>query len=522
MAFPGAWTAQAAQAVPSHRAVNIDQTFTFTGAPQNFTIPANAVATITADGAGGGSAVRATCPNGGSGGTGARVVTTLPASTTPTTVTVNVGGTGGASCVTAGGAGGYNGGGAGGDGTTTPVSSGSGGGGASSVAAGGSLLVVAGGGGGNGGRNLGSQGGNGGTPDGTDGTAGGSLGGSAGGGGGGGTTSAGGAGGTGAVVGSCTGQPGGSGGGPSGPTPGTGGVGGDYSGCGTGFVVSGGGGGGGGYFGGGGGGASATTDGAAGGGAGGGGSSFATPTGTGTTFSTSTIGTPSANGQVTISYTVQDLAFVTTSPLPDATQNVAYSTTLQTTGGTAAPTFAVTGGSLPPGLVLDPSTGAISGTPTTAGTYTFTVTATDPDPNVPPAVREFTLTVQPAATAELSVRKSAHESSFKHQGQRLHYTYTVTNTGTVPLTHLRVTDSRHGTFVYGCGTRQLAPGQSTTCRGLYVVQFADIRAARVTDTATATARTSDGTLVTATSNTVVVPYACSHKRARGCHSWHRG
>jgi hypothetical protein len=32
-------------------------------------------------------------------------------------------------------------------------------------------------------------------------------------------------------------------------------------------------------------------------------------------------------------YTVQDLAFSTVSPLPDATRNVAYSTTLQTTGG---------------------------------------------------------------------------------------------------------------------------------------------------------------------------------------------
>jgi hypothetical protein len=48
---------------------------------------------------------------------------------------------------------------------------------------------------------------------------------------------------------------------------------------------------------------------------------------------TSPVGTPDANGQATIAYTVQDLAFSTVSPLPDATRNVAYSTTLQTTGG---------------------------------------------------------------------------------------------------------------------------------------------------------------------------------------------
>jgi hypothetical protein len=39
-------------------------------------------------------------------------------------------------------------------------------------------------------------------------------------------------------------------------------------------------------------------------------------------------------------------------------------------------TFAVTSGTLPPGLTLPPE-GPLSGTPTTAGTYNFTITATD-------------------------------------------------------------------------------------------------------------------------------------------------
>ncbi len=54
----------------------------------------------------------------------------------------------------------------------------------------------------------------------------------------------------------------------------------------------------------------------------------------------------------------------------------AYSQTLTATGGTALYTFAATAGSLPTGLTLV-SSGALSGTPTTAGTFTFTVTATD-------------------------------------------------------------------------------------------------------------------------------------------------
>ena len=42
-------------------------------------------------------------------------------------------------------------------------------------------------------------------------------------------------------------------------------------------------------------------------------------------------------------------------------------------------TYAVTSGNFPPGLSLDPNTGAVTGTPTTDGSYSFTITATNPD-----------------------------------------------------------------------------------------------------------------------------------------------
>jgi hypothetical protein len=64
--------------------------------------------------------------------------------------------------------------------------------------------------------------------------------------------------------------------------------------------------------------------------------------------------------------------------LPGGTKNIAYptGTTLSATGGTAPYTFAVTAGTLPPGLNLA-ANGALTGTPTATGTFTFTVTATD-------------------------------------------------------------------------------------------------------------------------------------------------
>lgn len=53
-----------------------------------------------------------------------------------------------------------------------------------------------------------------------------------------------------------------------------------------------------------------------------------------------------------------------------------FAATLTASGGTAPYTFAVVIGSLPPGLSLAPG-GALTGTPTTAGSYAFTVAATD-------------------------------------------------------------------------------------------------------------------------------------------------
>jgi hypothetical protein len=62
--------------------------------------------------------------------------------------------------------------------------------------------------------------------------------------------------------------------------------------------------------------------------------------------------------------------------LADGTVGTAYTGTVTATGGTGPYTYAVTSGTLPAGLSLS-SGGAVSGTPTTAATSAFTVTATD-------------------------------------------------------------------------------------------------------------------------------------------------
>lgn len=81
------------------------------------------------------------------------------------------------------------------------------------------------------------------------------------------------------------------------------------------------------------------------------------------------------------------------STLPPAQVSVSYSTVLIPFGGTPPYTnWTVSSGVLPPGLTLGATTGAISGTPTTAGTYTFFVTVTDAIPQIS-APQGFSITV---------------------------------------------------------------------------------------------------------------------------------
>ena len=56
---------------------------------------------------------------------------------------------------------------------------------------------------------------------------------------------------------------------------------------------------------------------------------------------------------------------------------VAYNSAVLASGGTGAYQFAITGGALPAGIGLNPANGAISGTPTADGTFSYTVQVTD-------------------------------------------------------------------------------------------------------------------------------------------------
>jgi hypothetical protein len=86
--------------------------------------------------------------------------------------------------------------------------------------------------------------------------------------------------------------------------------------------------------------------------------------------------------------------FTAATPPATATVGAAYTYTFAATGN-PTPTFRVSSGALPAGLGLNTTSGVLSGTPTTAGPATFTVTATNgvsPDAVTP----SITITVNPA------------------------------------------------------------------------------------------------------------------------------
>jgi hypothetical protein len=106
---------------------------------------------------------------------------------------------------------------------------------------------------------------------------------------------------------------------------------------------------------------------------------YGTPTTAGT-FNFTVQVTDSSNATATqaLSIVIAAAPIITTTSLQAGKVSTAYSQTLVASGGSGIfTTWSVTSGALPGGLTLAPSTGVISGTPNTVGTFNFTVQATD-------------------------------------------------------------------------------------------------------------------------------------------------
>jgi hypothetical protein len=116
---------------------------------------------------------------------------------------------------------------------------------------------------------------------------------------------------------------------------------------------------------------------------------------------------------------------VTTSSLPSGTEGTAYSAMLGATGGVPPYAWVILDGALPPGLSLDPDTGGIAGTPTQAGTWNFTVQASDAQAPPDTASRALAITIAAPQPDPLVVTTSSLPSARRNKN----YSRTLTATG---------------------------------------------------------------------------------------------
>lgn len=129
------------------------------------------------------------------------------------------------------------------------------------------------------------------------------------------------------------------------------------------------------------------------------------PTRSGYTFSGWSVSFPyTPTGNVTISASWTPVATFppvwSDTALASASTGVAYSDAVSATNMSYSGSYSVSAGSLPAGLSLNTSSGAITGTATTAGSYSFTISATNTYGSISQA---FTFVVSAAPTGNMNV-----------------------------------------------------------------------------------------------------------------------
>ena len=142
------------------------------------------------------------------------------------------------------------------------------------------------------------------------------------------------------------------------------------------------------------------------------------------------------------------------------------------------------------------------------GTITNSATVSGTSPTGPVTSAPSTATVNTAQNGVLTIAKSATPSTLTAIGQRVAYSFLVTNAGNVNLSGITVADTltppAGPALTVTCPVTTLAPNASTTCTADYVSTAADFNAGAIKNSATVSGRTPGNVTVTSPASAVVV------------------
>lgn len=211
-------------------------------------------------------------------------------------------------------------------------------------------------------------------------------------------------------------------------------------------------------------------------------------------------GSPSSGLQVgdkvTYTYTVKNESTGTAASITgiavtdDKVKGIACQATSLAPGAstTCTGTYTVTAADVAAGKIVNSAqaTGHFDERPVLSNDASFTVTTQEV---------QASLSIDKKARVESECKHECENDGYATQGDKIFYTYRVTNTGTVTITNVTVDDPTAGPVV--CNSKTLAPGTSTDCHAVkpYVVTKSDVKKGKVVNTARATGKFGTKTVV---------------------------